>query len=127
VDIVIESTRKFEQDLKKLELKDKQEVIEKINYYADLFPNDKNIVYGKLGQLSLSFSLKDYASSLYTLKVSQNKIVILTIDEDPIFEQTIFTLFRVVHSSDLDQAYKNIAKSLYQDLLVQNREIAEIS
>jgi hypothetical protein len=53
--------------------------------------------------------------------------VILTVDEDPIFGQVIFTLFRVIQCDDLEQAYKSVAESLYQDLLHQNREIAKVS
>jgi hypothetical protein len=127
VDILIESTTNFEQNINDLELQDRQAVIEKINYCAELFPKDKNTVYRKMEKLFLDDSLNGYTSSLYTLQVSQNRIVILTIDEDPIFEQTIFTLFRVVGDSDLDRAYKDVAESLYRDFLAQNREIAEIS
>ncbi|AUB34373.1 hypothetical protein COO91_00193 [Nostoc flagelliforme CCNUN1] len=50
----------------------------------------------------------------------------MTVDEDPIFGQVIFTLFRVVKHDDLDKAYKSVAESLYQGLLHQNQETARI-
>jgi hypothetical protein len=51
----------------------------------------------------------------------------LSVDEDPIFGQVIFTLFRVVKHDDLDKAYKSVAQSLYQDLLHRDQEMAAIA
>ncbi|NJL92128.1 MAG: hypothetical protein HC916_21940 [Coleofasciculaceae cyanobacterium SM2_1_6] len=50
----------------------------------------------------------------------------MTVDQDPIFRQVVFTLFRVVNSDDLDRAYQNIAESLYQEILHCDRETAAI-
>ena len=72
-------------------------------------------------------AMNGYESSLYTLKVSSQLRLILSVDEDPIFVQVIFTLFRVVKHDDLDKAYKSVAQSLYQDLLHRDREMAAIA
>ncbi len=116
MDILIESTEKFEQDLDGLDHGEKTLAIEKINECADLFPTQKAYVYCKLRRLPLFTGLNGYESSLYTLKISQKLRAILTVDEDPIFDQAIFTLFRVVRHEDLDQAYQSIAESLYQEI-----------
>jgi hypothetical protein len=71
--------------------------------------------------------MNGYESSLYTLKVSYQLRLILSVDEDPIFGQVIFTLFRVVKHDDLDKAYRGVAESLYQDLLYRDREMAAIA
>ncbi|MEA5532409.1 hypothetical protein [Crocosphaera sp. XPORK-15E] len=101
--------------------------VKKINDCAGLFPTQKVDVYRKLGRLPLLLGLNGYESSLYTLKISQQLRVILAVDEDPIFGQVIFTLFRVVKHDDLDQAYQSIAESLYQEILHDNRETSGIS
>jgi hypothetical protein len=98
-----------------------------INDCASLFPRQKANVYRRLRRLPLELGLNGYKTSLYTLKVSQKLRVVLAVDEDPVFGQVIFTLYRVVEHNDLDKAYKGVAESLYQQLLHDNREIAPIS
>jgi len=127
VDILIESTRNFEQDLERLSHEEKAITVKKINDCASLFPTQKVDVYRKLRRLPLLSGLNGYESSLYTLKVSQKLRVILAVDEDPIFGQVIFTLFRVVKHDGMDKAYRSIAESLYQEILHHDREPAQIS
>jgi hypothetical protein len=127
VDVLIESTRGFEEDLINLGKDEKAAAIQKINDCASLFPRQKANVYRRLRRLPLELGLNGYKTSLYTLKVSQKLRVVLAVDEDPVFGQVIFTLYRVVEHNDLDKAYKGVAESLYQQLLHDNREIAPIS
>jgi hypothetical protein len=127
VDILIESTNNFEKDLSSLTEGEKERAIQEINRYAELFPTQKEKVYLQLHQLPLPSGLDEYDSSLHILKVSQTLSVILTVDEDPIFGQVVFTLFRAVQYGNLDQAYKSVAEALYQDFLRQDREIAKVS
>ena len=127
MDVLIESTNRFEKDIASLSEDEKAAVIKKINDCASLFPTQKADVYRKLRSLPLPSALNGYTSSLYTLKISVKLRVILAVDEDPIFGQVIFTLFRVVKHDDLDKAYKGVAESLYQELLNHNRETSQIA
>jgi hypothetical protein len=127
VDILIESTRRFEKDLAKLSEAEKAAAIAKINDCASLFLTQKANFYRKLRRLPLPSNLNGYESSLYTLTVSRILRVIWAVDEDPIFGQVIFTLFRVVKDDELDKAYQGVAESLYQDLLHHNLATAQIS
>jgi hypothetical protein len=127
VDILIESTNNFEQDLSNLTEGDKERVTQEINRCAEFFSARKTDVYRQLHQLPLSSVPDGYDSSLYVLKVSQTLSVILTVDEDPIFGQVIFTLFRAIQYDNLDKAYKSVAEALYQEFLRQDREIAKVS
>ncbi|MEG4456694.1 hypothetical protein [Microcoleus sp. N9_A1] len=127
MDVLIESTRGFEKDIAKLSEDEKAAAIKKINDCASLFPTQKADVYRKLHPLSLPTNLNGYESSLYTLKVSRTLTVIWAVDEDPIFGQVIFTLFRVVKDDELYKAYQGVAESLYQDMLHHNLETAQIS
>ena len=127
MDILIESTRGFEKNIAKLSEDEKAEVIKKINDCASLFSTQKANFYRKLRRLSLPTNLKGYESSLYTLRVSRTLRVIWAVDEDPIFGQVIFTLFRAVKHDDLDRAYQGVAESLYQDMIHHNLEAAQIS
>jgi hypothetical protein len=127
VDVLIESTRGFEKDIAKLSEDEKAAVIKKINDCASLFPTKKADLYRKLRRLRLPINLNGYESSLYTLRVSRTLRVIWAVDEDPIFGQVIFTLFRAVKHDDLARAYQGVAESLYQDMIHHNLEAAQIS
>jgi mRNA-degrading endonuclease RelE of RelBE toxin-antitoxin system len=116
VDIVIESTRRFEKDLDKLGKDEKAIAVKKINDCASLFPTQKIHFYRKLHRLPLLSGLNGYESSLYTLKVSQKLRVILAVDEDPIFGQVIFTLFRVVR---LIKALLNLYTKKYSIIMIE--------
>ncbi|AFZ34896.1 hypothetical protein Sta7437_1329 [Stanieria cyanosphaera PCC 7437] len=127
MDVVIESTKSFEKDLGELGKEEKATAIKTINDCVSLFPTQKTAVYHKLRRLPLPSDINGYESSLFTLRVSDKLRIILTIDEDPIFDRVIFTLFRLFKRADLGKAYKGVAESLYQELLHHNRETAQIS
>jgi hypothetical protein len=127
MDILIESTKNFENDLPMLSDVERGVVIAKINDLADLSSTHKSSVFRKLRRLDATSLIGSYESSLYTLKVSAKWFIILSVDEDPIFDQLIFTLFRVVPSQDLQKAYQVVAQSLYQDFLTQDREVVRAS
>ena len=127
MDIIIESTKAFEKDIAKLGKDERDLVIDKINDCASLFPNNKAAIYRKMHRPHNLLLINGYESSLYTLLVTRKLRVILTVDEDPIFDRTIFTLFRIVHHDQLDKAYRSIAESLHQELLDLERQPAQIS
>ncbi len=127
MDILIESTKRFEKDIKSLSEKDKAITITKINNYANLLVTQPTVANRYIHRLPLVAQLNGYESSLSILKVSYKLRAILTIDEDPIFGQIIITLFRVVQRDDLDKAYQGIAESLYQDLRHHQQEVAAIA
>jgi hypothetical protein len=121
MDILIESTSRFEQDLSSMSEGEKDIAIQKINECAALFPEHKINAYRKLSRLPLNIS--GYDSSLYTMRISPESRIILAIDEDPIFGQVILTLFRVANRDDFNKAYQVVVESLYKDLLRQELEV----
>lgn len=127
MDILIESTKNFEKDISKLSSDDKADTVKKINDCASQFSTQDAHVYRELHRPPLASGLNGYESSLYTLDVSENLRVILSVDEDPIFEQVIFTLFRVVNPDNLGKAYQDVAEALYQEILHHNQEIVPVS
>lgn len=127
MEFLIESTSQFETNFAQLTDKEKKLVIDNINNCIKRFSENKITVYNQLQQIN-DLSLKqNYESSLYVLEVADNLKVILTIDEDPIFSKTIFTLLQVVHPEDVKKVYQEVAAYLYQDLIATNQEIAQVS
>ena len=127
VDILIESTIAFEQDLGELSSEMNIAVMKSVNHCARAFPSQKHFAYDLLQRLPLRLPLDSYESSLYVLKVVEQLSVILTIDEDPIFDQVVFTLFRAVEQDEIDRAYQSVAELLYQELGYADREIAQVA
>ena len=125
MDILIESTIAFEHDLGELTSEVTAAVMESINNCVRFPPSQNHLASDRLQRLPLRSELNGYESSLYVLKVLEKLSVILTIDEDPIFDQFIVTLFRAVKQDKLNRAYQSVAESLYQELTHTDREIVQ--
>ena len=127
MDLIFESTKEFEQDLDQFHKTDKSTIIKQINQSFESLLTDKSFLNQNTNQLKKIKVAKNYDSSLYSLIIDKKIRVIFTIDEDPIFDRTLITLFRVVNAEDALKAYILIAKSLYQDFMVENQEIEVFS
>jgi hypothetical protein len=125
-DILIESTASFENDITHLTADDQAIVTQQINELAILFPRNPADVYSKLRQPPAKSSFDEYESSLYILSISAKNNLVLAIDEDPIFGQVVFTLFRVFPSTEVDRVYHAVSESLYQDMVHLQREVVQI-
>ena len=123
MDILIESTKDFEQDLEQFSNTEKFKIIKKLNRYVELLSVDTNLFYKNSTQLRNIRLNENYDSSIYSLKINEKIRIILTIDDDPIFDRTVITLFRAVKPEDAQQAYNSVAETLYQDFTVENQEI----
>ena len=49
-----------------------------------------------------------------------SNILILAVDDDPVFGQTLVTLFRVVRHDEVDRSYRSIAHLLYRHRIERN-------
>jgi hypothetical protein len=127
METLIESTKRFEKDLNRLDSLDKNRVIKAINNCVNWV--EKNGIYSspKLVELKIPSHVPGYESSLYLLRATQKKRVILSIDEDPIFGQVIFTLFRVFPADKIPENMKGFVESIYQDLREDSEEAQLIS
>jgi len=121
---MFESTKDFEKELTTFSKSERATIINHINQYAQLFLTDKPALFRRLRRLHKLNLINDYESTLYSFKVSNSIRIILTVDEDPIFEQVIFTLFRVVRKTCALQAYDEIAESIYADFLAKEKQIS---
>lgn len=116
MDVFIEATRLFESDLYNLCEEDKVLVIQAINNCIGDFAVQEPIDLRELRQPPLALDLNEYESSLYILTVAQRLGIILSIDKDPVFGRSTFTLFRVVEYEKADSVYQDIASYLYREI-----------
>jgi hypothetical protein len=56
-----------------------------------------------------------FTSSLYALRAGRDVRVIMAVDDDPVFGQTMVTLFRVVPRGELEHGFRSIASTLYRN------------
>jgi hypothetical protein len=119
MEILFESTKEFEQELTTFRHEEQKLIIEHINKAGQLFLTNKRDLLRKLRRLQKVNLINDYESTLYSLKVNESIRLILTVDEDPIFEQVIFTLFRVVKKSLASKVYQTVAQLIYADLRIK--------
>lgn len=118
MDIIYESTEDFEKDLRSFTDKERARVVAKINLYCSLLPHDKAGFFRHAKRPIAPVLSSQSNSSLYALRVSPGIRVLATIDEDPLFDQYVITLLRVVRHEKLDRVYRGLAESIYQkDLL----------
>jgi hypothetical protein len=113
MELLFESTDKFEKDLNQFNDQEKNQIVKKLNYRCATLKYGFETFY-RLAARPLKISLNNgFESSLYSLQVNREVRVILTVDDDPLFEQIIVTLMRVVRHQDLETAFRGIAESLY--------------
>jgi hypothetical protein len=68
----------------------------------------KDVHFPKLG---------NFDSTVYYLKIKLKDRVILSIDEDPIFEQVIVNIFTICNHDQFNTEMRGIMESLYQKMI----------
>jgi hypothetical protein len=114
MDLIFEATKGFEEDIDKLDKRDRERVVEKINKKCRLLLSDRKAFKRGLSQPFPLILVNGFKSSLYALKVSAALSVIFAADDDPIFSRILVTLLRVVSQPELVKAYQETATALYQ-------------
>lgn len=115
-------TRHFEKDLKHFSKENKNRITDSINEYAPNFDIEQGDPTHHIYQPCKIQLPEGLDSSLYVLRVTPKIRVLLTIEDDPLFDRKLVTLIRVVNHDELDNAFNAVAESLYQSLYtVENR------
>jgi Txe/YoeB family toxin of Txe-Axe toxin-antitoxin module len=111
-ELLFESTSKFEEDLERFNNQERSKIIEKLNKRCATLKNGFKTFSKKV---PLKIVLNNGSQpTLYSLRIDRDIRIILTVDDDPLFDQIIITLIRVVHVKDLEVVFRSIAESLYQ-------------
>lgn len=125
MELLYKSTRRFEKELSRLDGKERARVVKAVNAYGQALRMDPKCRYPHIYRLHTPVLKNGLESTLYTLRVGKDLRVILTTDEDPLFEQTIIALHSVVRHDEIDRAYRGIAESLYQ-IQLEALRVAEV-
>ena len=116
MNITFHSTEDFEKDLHGFDAVTRQKITRHVNQVAQEFVKDKK-AFARHARKPCRVKLSNgYDSSLYSVKVEANVRVLLTVDDDPIFEQVIVTLMRAVKRSQSKEAFGTVLGILNQHL-----------
>lgn len=116
MNLIFNSTEGFESDLREFDEVTRCKVTERVNQVAQEFIQDKR-AFARHARKPCTIQLGNgYESSLYSVKVEPSVRVLLTVDDDPIFERVIVTLMRVVKRAQSRKAYDSIVEALYKHL-----------
>lgn len=116
MDVQINITKDFDKDLKKISESDNQAISVKINYLIDLLRGDQKIGR-QLHRLHKMPQVKDLNNSIFLYKINRTIRIILTFEDDPLFDQKIITLLRAVHHDKLEITFKGLQEAIYQSYL----------
>lgn len=120
ITITEQTTSAFRDDLNRLSSEDRAHVAIELRHSYDLLRSNRGGFFVRATrphQIQLKGGL---SSSLYSLRAGRDIRLILAVDEDPVFAQTLVTLFRAVHHNELDRAYRSVAGDLYRNQIRRN-------
>ena len=118
--ITEQTTPEFRNDLNRLNSEDRARVAVALRRSYDLLRNNRGGFFARAKRPQAIQLKGGFSSSLYSLPVGRDIRLIAAVDEDPVFAQTLVTLFRAVHHNELDRAYRSVASGLYRNQIQRN-------
>jgi hypothetical protein len=107
-------TEAFDHDIKCLLLAQQKRIKTTINSISGSLLNGKSR-FIESASMPHIFNLKDgYDSSLYLVGVGEGKKIVVAVDDDPIFNRLLLTLFRLVDEEKGNVTYKEVGEQLYK-------------
>jgi len=113
MELVFNTTRGFEKDLKKYRGPDRERVTKTVNQLATYYVQDPIVFRRHVSQFSRRV-FGGFESSLYSARLSARERLIFSAEDDPLFDEVVFTLFALTDPDRYPQVLAGIAESLYQ-------------
>lgn len=116
MEYIINSTKQFEKDINRIQKTEANKVISKLNVFINYLKEGKRVdhLISKVPNIILKFQ---FSSSLYIFRADLKIRAILSIESDPLFDQKIITLYRIVKHDELERAINSVVNSLYQSMI----------
>ena len=115
MNLLFNTTEDFENDLSNFEEATRSKITERVNLVAQAWIHDKE-TFARHARQPHAVTLENgYQSSLYVVQIQPEIYVLLTIEDDPIFDQVVATLLHVVERTRLDATFTALVEALYRD------------
>jgi mRNA-degrading endonuclease RelE of RelBE toxin-antitoxin system len=111
-EIHFEATPQFEKDLSSFSSEDRTRILSTVDMLGAVGKGRPQLWAVRI----LRVGSVEYESTLFTARVNPDIRIIFAIDDDPVFERTLITLFRVIRRDQLDRTMRSIKKSISQEL-----------
>lgn len=118
--ITEQTTQEFRQDLSRLSSEDRTRVRAALRSSYELLRSDRRSFFATAKRPQPVQLKGGLTSSLYSLPVGRDIRLILAVDDDPVFAQTIVTLFRAIRPDELRRTYRSIADRIYRNGIERN-------
>lgn len=118
--ITEQTTQEFRQDLARLSGEDRTRVRAALRSSYELLRSDRRRFFASAKRPQPVQLKSGLTSSLYSLPVGRDLRLILAVDDDPVFAQTIVTLFRAIRPNEVGRTYRSIADRIYRNGIERN-------
>ena len=118
--ITEQTTPEFRRDLARLSTEDRTRIAAALRRSYELLRTDRRSFFARAKRPQPVQLKGGLTSSLYSLPVGRDIRLILAVDDDPVFAQTLVTLFRAIHHDELGRAYQSIADRIYRNEIERN-------
>jgi hypothetical protein len=122
MNLVYESTDKFEKDLSSFQKQEVEHIMAAVNRYGAVMRENSSIHYPNVYRPMIIQLKGSLDATLYVLRISRDIRAILIVDDDPMFDRTIIRLLRVVRINSVNRVFRGIAESVYQGILEKIRQ-----
>jgi len=114
MELEFDITQSFSNDMDHLPVGQRQNVSDQINLVSKSLLNGQT-AFKENSSVPYIFNLKHgFDSSLYVVKADQNNRMIISIDEDPVFDKISLTFFRLVDKNEAEKTYKEVGENIYR-------------
>lgn len=114
MELKIKNTNAFIRKLKKLSESQQDRINQHVKKLTVSYQNGRTYFNNHIYQ-PYQFSLKNNLdSSLYVSRVSQDLRLILSIDEDPLFENIEVNLFDIANKIEEETIFRKVGESIYR-------------
>jgi mRNA-degrading endonuclease RelE of RelBE toxin-antitoxin system len=118
--ITEQTTPEYRHDLNRLDPEERERVVETLRRSYALLRDNQRAFFARVQRPEAIHLKGGLNSSLYSLPVGRDIRLIVAVDDDPVFGQTLVTLFRAVRHSELERTYRSIANLLYRNQIEKN-------
>ena len=116
MELVFDITQSFSDDMAGLPLVQKEAISNQINLISKSLLNGQ-VEFKQNSLIPYNFNLKGgLDSSLYLIKADKDKRMVVSVDEDPVFDKITLTLFRLADRNTADEIYKEVGENIYKEL-----------
>ena len=115
ITVQVDITQGFDKEEKLLSKNERKALKEKLNaLVTEISHNGWSRKIYRTPNLQFPKTIKKEESSLYLFKVNSKQGVVLAVDNDPLFNQKLITLYRVTKKQDIQNAFSSTASVIYE-------------